>query len=176
MSLTFEQGTTLFCCVVLIAVVRTLPALVRFYAWFKDCGLQISEHRGYGQSACKAFGLVGAPKLSVTAMALSGALFAACLAAVAALPLSDFAVATLLYAMKQAMDETVRRGVPEEAARDFLLGHMNILGAVIFKEIPGAFSDACNKAIQNGLPRLLRDDWLKVFDHDEIAESIRRIT
>ena len=51
-----------------------------------------------------------------------------------------------------------------------------ILGAVIFKEIPGAFSDACNKAIQNGLPRLLRDDWLKVFDHDEIAESIRRIT
>jgi hypothetical protein len=41
---------------------------------------------------------------------------------------------------------------------------------------PGAFSDACNKAIQNGLPRLLRDDWLKVFEHDEIAESIRRIT
>lgn len=90
--------------------------------------------------------------------------------------LSETVCATLLYAMKQAMDETVRRGVPEEAARDFLLGHMNILGAVIFKEIPGAFSDACNKAIQNGLPRLLRDDWLKVFEHDEIAESIRRIT
>ncbi len=90
--------------------------------------------------------------------------------------LSETVCATLLYAMKQAMDETVRRGVPEEAARDFLLGHMNILGAVIFQEIPGAFSDACNKAIQNGLPRLLRDDWLKVFEHDEIAESIRRIT
>ena len=47
--------------------------------------------------------------------------------------------------MREAMDETVRRGVPEQCARDFLLGHMNILAAVIFKEIPGAFSDACNK-------------------------------
>ena len=37
----------------------------------------------------------------------------------------------------QAMDECVARGVPEEAARDFLLGHMNVLGAVIFKEVDG---------------------------------------
>lgn len=90
--------------------------------------------------------------------------------------LSETVCATLLDVMREAMDETVRRGVPKEAARDFLLGHMNILGAVIFNEIPGAFSDACNKAITFGKPRLMRDDWKKVFDHDEIAESIRRIT
>jgi len=53
---------------------------------------------------------------------------------------------------------------------------MNILAAVIFKEIPGAFSDACNKAITFGKPRLMRDDWRGVFDRQEIAESIRRIT
>lgn len=90
--------------------------------------------------------------------------------------LSETVCATLLDVMREAMDEVVRRGVPAEAARDFLLGHMTILSAVIFKEIPGAFSDACNKAITFGKPRLLRDDWLKVFDRDEIAESIRRIT
>jgi hypothetical protein len=90
--------------------------------------------------------------------------------------LSETVCATLLDVMREAMDETVRRGVPEQCARDFLLGHMNILAAVIFKEIPGAFSDACNKAITFGKPRLMRDDWLKVFDRDEIAESIRRIT
>ena len=78
--------------------------------------------------------------------------------------------------MRDAMDEVVKRGVPQACARDFLLGHMNILGAVIFNEIPGAFSDACNKAITFGKPRLMRDDWLKVFDREEIAESIRRIT
>ena len=90
--------------------------------------------------------------------------------------LSETICATLLQVMRDAMDEVVKRGVPKEAARDFLLGHMNILGAVIFNEIPGAFSDACNKAIEFGKPRLMRDDWLKVFDRDEIAESIRRIT
>ncbi|SAL34448.1 phosphogluconate dehydrogenase C-terminal domain-containing protein [Caballeronia humi] len=90
--------------------------------------------------------------------------------------LSETICATLLYVMREAMEETVARGVPKEAARDFLLGHMNILGAVIFNEIPGAFSDACNKAIEFGKPRLMRDDWKKVFDREEIAESIRRIT
>jgi len=90
--------------------------------------------------------------------------------------LSETICATLLYVMREAMDETVKRGVPKEAARDFLLGHMNILGAVIFNEIPGAFSDACNKAIEFGKPRLMRDDWKNVFDREEIAESIRRIT
>ena len=90
--------------------------------------------------------------------------------------LSETVCASLLDVMREAMDEVVRRGVPAEAARDFLLGHMNILGAVIFKEQPGVFSDACNKAIQFGKPALMRDDWKKVFEPDEIAASIQRIT
>lgn len=90
--------------------------------------------------------------------------------------LSETVCATLLDVMREAMDEVVARGVPAEAARDFLLGHMTILGAVIFKEIPGQFSDACNKAISFGKPRLMRDDWKQVFDRAEIADSIQRIT
>lgn len=90
--------------------------------------------------------------------------------------LSETVCATLLDVMREAMDEVVTRGVPAEAARDFLLGHMTILSAVIFKQIPGQFSDACNKAIVNGKPRLMRDDWKKIFDREEIAESIERIT
>jgi hypothetical protein len=90
--------------------------------------------------------------------------------------LSETVVASLLDVMREAMDEVIARGVPAEAARDFLLGHMNILGAVIFKEQPGVFSDACNKAIQFGKPMLMRDDWKRVFEPEEIAASIRRIT
>jgi D-apionate oxidoisomerase len=78
--------------------------------------------------------------------------------------------------MREAMDEVVRRGVPQEAARDFLLGHMNVLGAVIFGEVEGVFSDACNKAIEFGKPTLMQPDWKKVFEPREIADSIRRIT
>jgi hypothetical protein len=90
--------------------------------------------------------------------------------------LSETVAATLLDVMREAMDEVVSRGVPADCARDFLLGHMTILSAVIFKQIPGKFSDACDKAITFGKPRLMRDDWKQVFDRDEIAESIRRIT
>ncbi len=90
--------------------------------------------------------------------------------------LSETLCASLLDVMREALDEVVRRGVPREAARDFLLGHMNVLGAVIFKETEGVFSDACNKAIQFGKPMLMRDDWKKIFESDEIAASIKRIT
>ncbi len=90
--------------------------------------------------------------------------------------LSETVCATLLDVMREAMDEVVARGVPADAARDFLLGHMTILAAVIFKQIPGQFSDACNKAITFGKPRLMRDDWKKIFDHAEISDSIQRIT
>jgi hypothetical protein len=90
--------------------------------------------------------------------------------------LSETVCASLLVVMREAMDECVRRGVPKEAARDFLLGHMNVLGAVIFEETPGVFSDACNKAIEFGKPVLMRDDWKRVFEPEEIAASIQRIT
>lgn len=90
--------------------------------------------------------------------------------------LSETVCASLLVVMREAMDECVARGVPKEAARDFLLGHMNVLGAVIFEEVPGVFSDACNKAIEFGKPVLMKDDWKRVFEPEEIAASIRRIT
>jgi hypothetical protein len=90
--------------------------------------------------------------------------------------LSETVVASLLVVMREAMDECVARGVPQAAARDFLLGHMNILAAVIFDEQPGVFSDACNKAIEFGKPVLMKDDWKRVFEWDEITASIQRIT
>ncbi|WP_152046252.1 phosphogluconate dehydrogenase C-terminal domain-containing protein [Aureimonas psammosilenae] len=90
--------------------------------------------------------------------------------------LSETVCASLLVVMREAMDEVVKRGVPKEAARDFLLGHMNVLGSVIFEETPGVFSDACNKAIEFGKPMLMRDDWKRVFEPQELADSIRRIT
>ncbi len=91
--------------------------------------------------------------------------------------LSETVCASLMAVMREALDECVARsGVSHECARDFLLGHMNILGAVLFNERDGAFSDACNKAIEFGKPMLMRDDWKRVFEWDEITASIERIT
>lgn len=90
--------------------------------------------------------------------------------------LSETVNGSLLTVLRQAMDEVIARGVSYDCARDFLLGHMNIMGAVIFDQHKGVFSDAANKAIEYGIPVLMRDDWKRCFDDEEIAASVRRIT
>jgi hypothetical protein len=90
--------------------------------------------------------------------------------------LSETVCATLLDAMREAMEDVIARGVPREAARDFLLGHMNILAAVTFKHVDGVFSDACNKAIVFGKDTILKPDWKRLFEHEEIVASVKRIT
>lgn len=90
--------------------------------------------------------------------------------------LSETVNGSLMQVLREAMDEVVKKGVSYECAKDFLLGHMNIMGAVIFEEHKGVFSDAANKAIEFGIPVLMKDDWKRVFDDDEIAASVDRIT
>ncbi len=84
---------------------------------------------------------------------------------------------TFQVIVSEALEEVIKRGVPAEAARDFLLGHINIQLAVLYGEIPGAvFSDAANKAIKRGKPLLVKEDWKKVFEPENIREQIRDIT
>ncbi|WGW05108.1 phosphogluconate dehydrogenase C-terminal domain-containing protein [Tropicibacter oceani] len=90
--------------------------------------------------------------------------------------LSETVNGSLMKVLRMAMDEVVKKGVPYDCARDFLLGHMNIMGAVMFDQHKGVFSDAANKAIEFGIPVLMKDDWLRCFDDDEIVASVKRIT
>jgi len=84
---------------------------------------------------------------------------------------------TFQVVISEALEEVVKKGVPAEAARDFLLGHINIQLAVLYGEIPGAvFSDAANKAIERGKPLLVKEDWKKVLEPENIIEQIRDIT
>jgi D-apionate oxidoisomerase len=85
--------------------------------------------------------------------------------------------ATCLAIVKDGMDEVIKRGVPAEAAREFLLGHLNIQLAVIFQEIPGAvFSDAANKALERGRKILFKDNWKQIFEPDNVLEQVNDIT
>lgn len=56
--------------------------------------------------------------------------------------------ASILSAMKEALGEVIDRGVPEQAAKVFLMGHMNTLTAVTMGTIDGVFSGACNLVIK----------------------------
>lgn len=91
--------------------------------------------------------------------------------------LSETVLGTCLTIVGEAMDEAVRMGVPEAAARDFLLGHLKVELGIIFKLFEGAtFSDGALKAIEEAKRSLFRPDWKKVFEPEAIRESIRKIT
>ncbi|MBN2632326.1 MAG: NAD(P)-binding domain-containing protein [Bacteroidales bacterium] len=84
---------------------------------------------------------------------------------------------TCVYVIREGLEEILKKGVPPDAARDFLLGHLRIQMAVLFNELPGAvFSDAANKALQRGLKEFIKEDWKKVFEPGNIMEQIRAIT
>jgi D-apionate oxidoisomerase len=84
---------------------------------------------------------------------------------------------TCISVVREALDMVIKMGVPEEAARDFLYGHINIQLGVLFNQIPGGvFSDAANKAIIYAMPQLFKEDWKKVFDKDNIQKQIKQIT
>jgi hypothetical protein len=85
---------------------------------------------------------------------------------------SETVLATCLTVIRQATDEAVRRGVPTEAARDFVLGHLRVELAIVFQEKKGAvFSDGALKAIDAAMPALFRPDWKKVFDKQFVKRS-----
>jgi hypothetical protein len=87
--------------------------------------------------------------------------------------LSETVCGTLLMALREALDEAVKRGVPREAAFDFLFGHINVELAIAFQLVPGAvFSDAALKAVARAKPQIFKDDWLRVFEPKEIADTI----
>jgi len=84
---------------------------------------------------------------------------------------AEVVIAAMATVMKEALDEVVARGVPEAAAKAFLLGHTRIPLAIVFKN-SNPFSDAALKAIDFGRKRILRDDWKKVFEKDAINEAL----
>lgn len=91
--------------------------------------------------------------------------------------LSETVTATCLVVIGEAIDEAVRRGVPEAAARDFILGHIKVELGIVFRLFPGAtFSDGAKRAIEDAKRTIFQPDWKKVFEPQAIAESIRNIT
>ncbi len=91
--------------------------------------------------------------------------------------LSETIGATCVTFLREATDEAVRRGVPHEAAMDFMLGHLNIEIAILFGAFPGGvFSDGAKKAIEKAKAKLFQPDWKRVFEPDEMMESVRMIT
>lgn len=90
--------------------------------------------------------------------------------------LSETLAATCLSVIREGMDIAIERGVPPEAARDFLMGHLGIEIAILFDEIDWQFSAGAQQAIADAKRRLFRDDWQGIFSPAELKASVDMIT
>lgn len=83
---------------------------------------------------------------------------------------------TCMEVVKEGYDRIVSLGVPETAARDFVLGHLRIQIAVLFKEVNGSFSDAAYKISKRAKPLLFKENWQHIFEMDDIRQQVQDIT
>jgi len=91
--------------------------------------------------------------------------------------LSETVGATFAMMLREATDEAVRRGVPQQAAVDFIIGHLNIELAIAFGIFPeGKFSDGALQAIDKAKPVIFKEDWLeRVFAPESVLASVKEI-
>ena len=91
--------------------------------------------------------------------------------------MSETVGATLCLALLEAVEEAARRGVPRDAAMDFMLGHLNIELSIAFGIFPeGKFSDGALLAIEQAREVIFKEDWLeRVFEPNAVMASVQSI-
>ena len=74
--------------------------------------------------------------------------------------------------LKESLEEAVNTmGIPEPAARAILLGHTQVALANTLKG-SNPFSDACLIAMDYGRESIVKDDWKKIFQDDELDKNL----
>jgi len=80
----------------------------------------------------------------------------------------------LIQVMGETLDEIIRMGIPEEAARSFVLGHAQMgLSIILFKTNP--MSDAAAIAAKAGYDNIINPDWKKTLDPAFTREIVRKM-
>jgi D-apionate oxidoisomerase len=81
----------------------------------------------------------------------------------------------LIMALREALEEVVKRGVPRAAAEDFLYGHIKVPLGIAFGRVDFPFSDGAKLIAEFGRQRVLQPDWKRVFEPDSLKEQAKAI-
>jgi len=90
--------------------------------------------------------------------------------------MAETVVLTCMFIMREAMEEAIRRGVPPAAARDFLMGHINVNLGIQYGYLGDTqFSDAALLMVERAKQQLIKPDWKNVFEPDNIRAQVEAI-
>jgi D-apionate oxidoisomerase len=91
--------------------------------------------------------------------------------------LAETFAATVVTALKQALDEAVKMGVPPKAAEAFLMGHLRTEFGIVFGYAGFPFSDGAKLAIEQAYDKIFKPDWKEqIFTHKALMTSVKQIT
>ncbi len=90
--------------------------------------------------------------------------------------LSETVVLTCMVVITEAIEEAIRRGVPAEAAREFVLGHINVDIGILFRYIDAQLSDGAKMAVARARETIFQPDWKNVFEPDNVLREVKAIT
>lgn len=77
--------------------------------------------------------------------------------------------------LNEALDEAIHTmGVPEAAARSIMYGHTQVALANGLRG-DNPFSDACLIAMKYGRESIIKDDWKKIFQDDELDKNLAKM-
>ncbi len=81
----------------------------------------------------------------------------------------------LMITMREALEETVRRGVPRAAAEDFMYGHIKVGLGIAFGRVNFPFSEGATLIANYGRTTMLQHDWRRLFEPESIKEQVQAI-
>ena len=81
----------------------------------------------------------------------------------------------LVRALREVLEEAVRRGVPRAAAEDFMCGHIKVELGIAFGLAPFPFSDGAVLISGYGKEHIFREDWLNLFDPASVKKQTQMI-
>ena len=90
--------------------------------------------------------------------------------------LSETLINGCVEVITQGLQKVIDLGVPEAAAKDFCMGHLQISIALLFEELNWKLSDGALMALKNAQGSLFRDDWASIFEPENVLASVKQIT
>jgi hypothetical protein len=78
--------------------------------------------------------------------------------------------------IRSGMLKVIEAGVPQEAAWDFLMGHLQIGIALIFDQLDWTLSEGAQLALAKSRQQLFKPAWADIFSPESIQASVRAIT
>jgi len=83
---------------------------------------------------------------------------------------------TCVTICREAMEEVIRMGLPEQAVRDFFFGHLRTTAANVFGVAGFPVTDGAALAVSEAKNQIFQPDWKKVMKIENIKASVQKIT